>query len=162
MKNKKLVFSIIFIIVLIIIDQFSKFIVLNNERIEINKIISIETCTNTGMAFGFNSGNIKNIFISILIIILIINFMKKQSELIDTKTNISLCLILGGALGNLIDRFLRGGIIDFIRIYNFPVFNLADVFIVLGWILVVIFVIIFSGKNNRGETVEGKNKDIRN
>jgi lipoprotein signal peptidase len=87
--------------------------------------------------------------------------MKKQSELIDFKTNISLCLILGGAFGNLIDRFVRGGIIDFIRIYKFPIFNIADIFIVSGWILVVMFLIIFSGKN-RGEIFEKQDENIRN
>lgn len=153
MKNKKIILSIIFIIFLIIIDQFCKILVLKNGNLEINNAISLEITTNTGMAFGFNSGNIKNIFISVCIIILIISFMKKQAELIDTKTNISLCLILGGAFGNLIDRIIRKGVIDFIKIGSFPIFNIADIFIVLGWILIVIFVIIFSGKN-RGETIE--------
>lgn len=161
MKNKKLLFSIILIICLIIIDQLSKIIILNKGSFVINDIFSIEVCTNTGMAFGFNSGNIKNIFLSIFVIFIVISFMKRQAELIDFKTNISLCLILGGAFGNLVDRFFRGGIIDFIKIYNFPIFNVADIFIVAGWILLVIFLIIFSGKN-RGETVEKQNKDIRN
>lgn len=161
MKNKKKIFSIIFIILLICIDQICKIVVLNKENIVINNIFSLEVCTNTGMAFGFNSGNAKNIVISVFIIILVISFMKKQAELIDTKTNISLCLILGGALGNLVDRFIRGGVIDFIKIGNFPIFNLADVFIVVGWILIVIFLIVFSGKN-RGETVEEQNENIRN
>lgn len=161
MKNKRLIFSIIFIIFLLIIDQSSKLIAIKNNNRDINNFIKIEVNQNTGMAFGFNSGNSKNIVLSIFIIILVINFMKRQAELIDTKTNISLCFILGGALGNLIDRFIRGGILDFIKVYKFPIFNIADVMICIGWVLVVIFIINFSRKN-RGEIFEKQNNDIRN
>ena len=128
MKNKKLIFSIMFILILVSIDQLSKYLILEGNGIFINDFFSIEISKNTGMAFGFN---------------------------------ISLCLILGGAFGNLIDRFVRGGIIDFIRIYKFPIFNIADIFIVSGWILVVMFLIIFSGKN-RGEIFEKQDENIRN
>lgn len=161
MKNKKLIFSIMFILILVSIDQLSKYLILEGNGIFINDFFSIEISKNTGMAFGFNSGNFSNILLSIFVIIIVINFMKKQSELIDFKTNISLCLILAGAFGNLIDRFVRGGIIDFIRIYKFPIFNIADIFIVSGWILVVMFLIIFSGKN-RGEIFEKQDENIRN
>ena len=134
-----------FILILVSIDQLSKYLILEGNGIFINDFFSIEISKNTGMAFGFNSGNFSNILLSIFVIIIVINFMKKQSELIDFKTNISLCLILGGAFGNLIDRFVRGGIIDFIRIYKIT-FNLADAFVVIGWILLIILLIKYSKK----------------
>ena len=63
---------------------------------------------------------------------------------ITTKTKleeISICLILGGLVGNLADRILKGGVIDFLEFqffgYSYPVFNLADVFLVIGVMLYI-------------------------
>ena len=148
MKNKIVKLIVIISIILIIVDQISKLLVCNLVKDSIlgNENFKIEITNNTGMALGFNSGNIKNIFITILVLLLIIKFIISQLERIDKKTAVSIGLILGGGISNLIDRFLRGGVLDFIKIYKFPIFNLADVFIVCGWILLIVFLIYFSRK----------------
>lgn len=152
MKNKKVLFIIISAILLI--DQLTKIIILNviNEvKIVIPKLLEIEIVKNVGIAFGLNNGNLKNIFITIIILMMIINFIIKQNKNIDRNTMIALSLILGGGISNLIDRIFRGGIIDFIKISTFPIFNMADIAIVSGWILLIVCVLKFCVKKDNEE-----------
>lgn len=147
MKNKVIKTIVIISIILILIDQISKILIGKYVSEPIgNEMFSIEVFYNTGMAFGFNSGNVKNIFLTIFVLAILIGFMKNQSERIDNKTGIALSIILAGGIGNLIDRLFRGAVFDFIKIYKFPVFNIADIYIVLGWILLVIFLVQYSKK----------------
>lgn len=147
MKDKILKSMLILIILLIIIDQGSKILVSQfiHESIG-NEFLGIEVVNNTGMAFGFNDGNVKNIFLTIFVLGIIIGFMKNQEERIDEKTKLSLSIILAGGISNLIDRIFRGSVLDFIKIYKFPNFNIADIYIVGGWVLLVIFLIQYSRK----------------
>ena len=148
MKNKIVRVLLIIVITLIVIDQVSKILVSNFLKEPVgNEFVGLEIVTNTGMAFGFNEGNIKNILLTIFVLIIIIRFVKNQIERIDTKTMVAISLVLAGGIGNLIDRFFRGGVLDFIKLYKRPIFNLSDVFVVLGWILLVIFIIDFTRKN---------------
>lgn len=148
MKNKIVRGLLIIVITLIVIDQVSKILVSNFLKEPVgNEFVGLELVTNTGMAFGFNEGNIKNILLTIFVLLIIIRFVKNQMERIDTKTMVAISLVLAGGIGNLIDRFFRGGVLDFIKLYKIPIFNLSDIFVVLGWILLVIFIIDFTRKN---------------
>ena len=147
MKNKTVKLIVILATILIIIDQASKLLVSTLVKEPIgNEYIGISIANNTGLAFGFNEGNTKNIFIMIFVIGLIIKFIFNQIEQIDKRTAIALSMALAGGIGNLIDRIFRGAVFDFIKIYNFPVFNFADMIVILGWILIIIFLIDFSRK----------------
>ena len=147
MKNKIVKIIVIIVAIIIIIDQTSKILVSNllSETIG-NNFFKLEIISNTGMAFGFNDGNIKNILISIFVLAIVISFIRNQLERIDKKTGIAIAVAIGGAISNLIDRIFRGGVLDFIKIYKIPNFNLADLFIVVGWIFIIIFLIDFSRK----------------
>ena len=148
MKNKIIKLLIIVVILLIIIDQASKIIISNilkNGPIG-NETFGFEIISNTGLALGFNDGNNnKNIVVTIFILLIIATFIKNQIERIDNKTAIALSLTIAGGVSNLIDRIVRKGVFDFIRIYKIT-FNLADAFVVIGWILLIILLIKYSKK----------------
>ena len=148
MKNKTVKLIVILVTIFIIIDQASKIFANNFIDGTIgNEILKFEIANNTGLAFGFNDGsNVKNIFIMSFVLIIVIRFVKNQIELIDTKTAVALSMVLAGGFGNLIDRIFRGAVLDFIKIYKFPIFNLADVLVFIGAVLLVIFLVIFTRK----------------
>lgn len=147
MKNKVIKIIIIVSIIIILVDQISKIIVLNFLSNSIgNEYFGLELVRNTGMAFGFNSGNTRNVFLTVFVLFIIFNFIKNQIERIDIKTSVALALAIGGGISNLIDRFIRGGVIDFIRFIKIPNFNIADICVVIGWVLLIIFLIDYSKK----------------
>lgn len=135
-----ILFTIV-VLVSLIIDQIIKFFVENNmygKSIDIvENIFSLTYVQNRGAAWGIFSGNdwILKIFASILIIVIIIFVYK------TCKNNLEFIfggLIVGGAIGNLIDRIIRGYVVDFLDFKFWPVFNFADICIVLGCLLLII------------------------
>lgn len=148
MKSKLKKLLIIISLCLIIIDQITKALAIKLIKTSIGfDYFGLEIVHNTGIAFGFNNGNVKNIFLTVFVLLVILNFLKNQIERIDKKTTIAIALVIAGGVGNLIDRIFRGAVIDFIKFFYIPNFNLADVYIVVGWILLIIFLIDFTKKN---------------
>jgi signal peptidase II len=107
----------------------------------IKSIFHITYVENTGIAFGlFPQGHSLFIVIS-LIIILVIIFFERKKVIKSLKERFCLGLVLGGALGNLIDRLRFGFVIDFLDFRIWPVFNLADSGVCIGGILMVFFLL---------------------
>ena len=127
-------------LIIIIVDQLTKFLVINKNIEIIPDFLNITYTRNTGAAFGIGTLNIITI-LSILILIAIIVFIIKENKKITHF--IPYVLIISGTIGNLIDRIFRGYVIDFIDInlFNFPNFNIADICITTG-ILVVVLILI--------------------
>lgn len=98
MKNNKIVFWIVIVTVsLILIDQTSKFVIKYNYTEPIgNEIINITLIENSGIAFGLNDGNTKNIILTIIILMIIINFIKNQKDQLDDKSAVIISMILAG------------------------------------------------------------------
>ena len=154
--KKKSLFILSVILILTIIDQIIKYLVASNisigsEKIIIDNFLKFIYIRNTGAAFGILSGNIIFlIFITVLLIFYIVNEMKKNIN--NNLSLLSFSLILSGALGNLIDRVVRGYVVDYISFTLFnremSVFNLADTYITIGVIL-LIYIVIKEGKNER-------------
>ena len=129
-------------IFIILIDQFTKYLIFYNKKLFINKdflLFKLDFVKNYGAAFNIFSGNrIFLSFISIIFSILLIYLMlsKNNFKSIDLY---SYSFILGGTIGNGVDRILKGYVIDFINlnIINFPVFNIADISINIGFIFLL-------------------------
>ena len=129
-------------IFIILIDQYTKYLMFYNYKILINKdflLFRLDFVKNYGAAFNIFSGNriflsLISIFFSILLIFVI--FRKKTLNTIDLY---SYSFILGGTIGNGVDRIFRGFVIDFINLnfINFPVFNIADISINIGFIIIL-------------------------
>jgi signal peptidase II len=137
-KNFLLAAAIVFVL-----DQLSKLFVKRlvestGEIIIIKDFLSITVATNTGAGFSILSGrNMLLIWLAVIIIggLIYLSTKAKKDYLIP------LGLILGGALGNLIDRIIYGHVIDFITFSFWPVFNLADSMITIGSIILIIIII---------------------
>ena len=137
----------IVIIIFLIIDIISKLIVsrvctLNNSVSVINNFFSITYTHNYGGAWSlFSDSTILITVISIIVIIGIIIYLSKKK--INKKIeSLGYAFLLGGAIGNLIDRIIYGYVIDFLDFnifgYNFPIFNIADMGIVIGIFLIIV------------------------
>lgn len=124
-------------IVIVIIDQVSKILIIDKNISVIPNFLEFNYIQNTGGAFGIGKINFI-LIISILIIIGIIIFLIKENKKITNY--IPFIFLLSGSIGNLIDRLFRGYVIDFIdvNVLNYPNFNIADISIVIGAILLVI------------------------
>ena len=162
--NKRKVLKKIFIIVimLLLIDQLTKFIFINKEISIIPGIIKFHTVQNRGGAFGIGQNSTFSFVVANIIVLgIIIKFISMQANQIDNKTGIALALVLAGGFSNLIDRLFKGYVVDFIDIselINFPTFNFADIFIVLGWILLALFFAIYANNVRIGKIKKEKDE----
>ena len=151
--SKKYIFCIVIFILLL--DQVSKRIVVENieifaNNLEISKYFNLVYVENRGVSFGMFSEHDKSFYFGILSMLVsayIIYLLVKSNDLIES---LGLSLILGGAIGNGVDRLYYGYVVDFIDLHlnnlHWPAFNFADTFITFGAI-VFVFSIILNKKN---------------
>jgi len=148
----------LFALIVIGIDQLTKWIVIQKMELYesiviIDHFFYITSHRNAGAAWGILQGQMMFFYIiTIFVIIGLVYYMEKYAR--DNKfTAISLSLILGGAIGNFIDRLLRKEVVDFLDVmifkYDFPIFNVADSCLVIGVILIFISTIL--EEKNKGK-----------
>lgn len=143
--------SIIIGLASILIDQFTKFLIVSNlyrnEITVIDNFLSFTYVENYGAAWGiFNKYDIiLKILIPIFIWAIIVFLVKSNPSKFGI---IAGSMVVGGAIGNYIDRIVRGYVVDFIDFKFWPVFNFADTCIVIGCIILVIS---FIRKGNENE-----------
>ena len=149
--------SILFVILLVVLDQASKiYLTLVNKTspidLEVIKgFFRITYTCNDGAAFSILKGKrVFFIIMTIVVVFLIVYYLLKNKVYWVEKY--SLLLIISGAVGNLIDRIMYGYVIDFLDFiifgYDFPVFNIADSFITIGAIGLIISILFL---NKEGE-----------
>lgn len=148
-KLKKYTMIIAIILAIIVLDQVAKLWMINNQNgiTILQGILKFDYIESASIAFRIVSGStLKVIITEILILGILIRFLVRQIENMNMMSKISLALIIGGGLSNFIDKIIRGKVIDYIdiseMINNFPVFNIADVFIILGFIIFAVTVLI--------------------
>lgn len=141
----------IFIVILVLLDQVSKvfmqnFLEYGNSVAILDGVFHLTYVENRGAAFGLFE-NMRVFFIIVAVIVTIVGLVYIHKSETSKLAKISICLIIAGAIGNLIDRVKMGYVVDFFDfrfIWNY-VFNIADVFVVIGTLLLCIY-LLKSGK----------------
>ena len=146
MKNRQNIYKIAS--TLLILDQIIKIIIkynmnLYDKIIIIKNFFSILYLKNTGAAFSlFKDSTFILIIISVIFIIILDKYIRKEQNSLNKMDILSFGLIMGGIFGNLIDRIIHKGVIDYLSFkiinYSFPVFNFADICITIGTLLIIL------------------------
>ncbi|MEQ3280710.1 signal peptidase II [Finegoldia magna] len=140
--------TILIMILVIGLDHLTKYMAISLKEGDIiifDKFLKLTYLENRGAAFGIlENKKIILMIITLLIIGFVIVYIFKNYKSLVSFEKVIYGLLLGGALGNFIDRIFRGYVIDFISVrlpfnYDFPVFNVADIAVVVSCILLVIF-----------------------
>ena len=144
------ILPIIAVIVLIILDQGTKFWALASLKpihnmTLVEGFMDLTFVENRGVAFGMFSG--QRWFILLLTGVIAVGLiwfyvtMPKRKEYFPLR--VSLVLVLSGAIGNIIDRLFRGYVVDFFEFtfFEWPVFNVADIYVVVGVILLALMIL---------------------
>jgi signal peptidase II len=149
------------VVAILILDQATKFIVdqtipLHHSIPVIDDLFSLTYIRNTGAAFGMLAGSAAHfripflVLFSVLAIVFIIVMVRRLPDR-EIGLITALAFILGGAIGNLIDRIAYGEVIDFLDFYwsryHWPAFNLADSFITVGVLITVFYLIRAKGED---------------
>lgn len=144
----------------IIVDQITKYLVIRYIPLDgqiqlIPNFLYLTHIKNSGAAFGIFQGKV-NVFIIVSIIaIVLIVFLKVTLNLNSFTYNLALGFILGGAAGNLFDRYFIREVTDFIYVVHFAVFNGADSFINIGFFILAIVII----RNYFGKGIKEKSSN---
>ena len=137
-------------LVVVVMDQFIKAVISYNMHLYdtfplIKGFLDINLVHNTGAAFSFFQGGRVVFIVVAILVVLLMSIYISNSEYVDGKKTIVYSLLLGGIVGNLVDRIIHGYVIDYVSVtifnYKFPVFNFADSCIVIAVIIAIIITI---------------------
>jgi signal peptidase II len=141
---------IVISLAVIALDQWTKWLIIENMELGesipiIDSFFYITSHRNTGAAWGILEGKMWFFYIITIIVVFALLYYLKKSVNEGVLFRFSLALMLGGAIGNFIDRVIRQEVVDFIHTYpfgyNFPIFNIADSSLVIGVALLMIYMV---------------------
>lgn len=150
MKIKKWLYAAVMVIVLLGLDQWTKYLAVIHLKAQkpfvlIEHVFEFYYFENRGAAFGIlQNRRILLVIFTLVVLVLILWFF---SRVPDEKRYLPLqgisILIVAGALGNCIDRLIRGYVVDFLyfKLIDFPIFNVADCYVTVSFVLLVIFIL---------------------
>ena len=170
--NKKRLFwyiaGALIIIGVVALDQISKELAVaylkdTSSVSLIDGVVSFAYTTNTGMAWGMLKDHpwvFKSISTVAIVGFAVVYFAVKEQHVLF---RLSAGFVIGGGIGNMIDRLFRpeGGVVDFIRtdFMDFPIFNVADSFITVGAIMLVVYFVFYDSKQPKPLLFEGKSDE---
>lgn len=136
-------------VVIVALDQITKYLVVSGMAVGetipvISWLFELHSVRNTGMAWSMFEGA-RWIFVAMTIAVLVLVVIAVKKKWLAGKVQLfSVACIMGGAVGNMIDRMLTGEVVDMIRVtfVNFPVFNVADCFISCGTVVLCIDLVL--------------------
>ena len=155
MKHRAFVFGLVIITVVFAVDQWTKQLAIDglsnpHRVIEVTPFMNFLLAWNSGVSFGLFQGQAPWVMIGATAAITI-GFLIWMWRTRDRLLGIALALVIGGAVGNLVDRLRHGAVTDFIDMhvagYHWPVFNIADSAITIGAVLLLIDS-LFGGKKS--------------
>tara|TARA_B100000214_G_scaffold357672_1_gene317544 strand:- start:328 stop:816 length:489 start_codon:yes stop_codon:yes gene_type:complete len=152
MKNeiiKKIITSFVIVLFIFFLDRITKILILNIAEeagkvdIYINSFLNFYLVWNSGIGFGLLSFDDNYVYNSITVLIILINLIIVYLIYLEKgQKNYFLLIILGGSLGNLFDRLYYNAVPDFIDLnykgFHWFIFNVADIFITLGIMLLIL------------------------
>ncbi len=141
------------VIVIALLDQLTKLAVLRYVRpVEtiplIQNVFHLTYCENRGAAFGILQNQLGLFFAITVLVLAAVTIYMAVKRPKNRCLNVSVTMLVGGALGNLIDRVFRGFVVDFFdfRLIHFAIFNVADCFVVCGAILLAWYLVFMADK----------------
>ena len=167
MKPTTIIGSIFLTAALVALDQWSKLFATNNlmgraDMVLIENVLSLTFLRNFGAAFGILQGGrwILLGLTALIMIAIVIYYVKLPNSRVYNVLRFALILIAAGGIGNSLDRLLNGYVVDFLRFdfINFPIFNVADIYVVTGTILLGIIVIFFIKDEKPAEKEDTRNE----
>ena len=128
-------------LIVFILDRISKMLIQHNlalgEHVSVvGDLLWLDHSQNTGIAFSLATSHSSIVFVFDVLAILFILYISRRVPKAETWLRLGLGLVLGGAIGNVVDRVLAGSVTDFIDFRVFPVFNVADSAITVGAVLI--------------------------
>ncbi len=161
LKNREAVYSVA--CVLLMVDQLVKLLVrskipLMDEVVVIPSFFSLYHIENTGAAFSLFSGATIILVVLSVLVLAFLHFYVLSDEVMGKWKKFGLGIVIGGIIGNLIDRILYGAVVDYLAFsffgYSFPVFNIADIGITIGFLILVVDIF-------RGDSDEFRDRSSR-
>ena len=151
MNKKKLLRLILILIPCVIIDQITKYIARTSIKVKsisiIKDVLELEYLENRGAVWGSFQGQIAAfVMLTVLLSALLLwAYFKIPDSRRLAPISYLICFIIAGAIGNFIDRVIFGYVIDFIyfKIINFPIFNVADIYVTCSTILLAVLVLFY-------------------
>lgn len=150
--------SIFTVVIVFIADQLTKWLIVTQMTLGesftvIPNFLAITSHRNDGAAWGILSGHMPFFYIiTIVILIALVYFYIKEAKG-QFMMQLSVSLLIAGALGNFVDRIFNGEVVDFIDTtifgYDFPIFNIADSSLSVGVVLLII-VLVFTSQHEKG------------
>ena len=134
------------------IDQLTKVLLYGHNMSLIGDLLWLKTVFNKGAALGsFSGGRWFFVIVSIIAGIVFIYLLLSNKNFKSKVFKVSIGFLLGGLLGNLFDRLFFAGVRDFIylKFINFPVFNIADIAVTIGTIMLIVYIIFFHSKTEK-------------